>query len=159
MRKARDTVFMETTEVPPERSAAEIASCLIRAGATQIATEYDNGRIVGLRFTLTVGGQPLTFELPARTEPVYKLLVKRSRSSYLTEKEKTNKRAQAERVGWRQLLRWVQAQLAMMDVGMVSAHEVFFPYMFDGKRTLVQQFEQDTLRLLPAASEAKGAGQ
>lgn len=35
----------------------------------------------------------------------------------------------AERVVWRQLLRWIQSQLAMIDTGMVEATEVFMPYI------------------------------
>ena len=35
---------------------------------------------------------------------------------------------QAKRVAWRQLLRWTEAQLAMIDAGMAHAGEVFLAY-------------------------------
>ena len=147
--KRKDTLFMETTEVSAERSAGEITSLLIRTGAQQIATDYRDGKIAGLRFTLQVTGQTLLFELPARTEPVYKILLKR-KTGILSDRDKENLRARAERIGWRQLYRWTQAQLAMIDAGMVSAHEVFLPYLMLGNRTMLKAFEEDTLRILPA---------
>lgn len=39
-----------------------------------------------------------------------------------------NDRAQAERTAWRQVLRWVEAQMALIDAGMTQTHEVFMPY-------------------------------
>lgn len=56
-------------------------------------------------------------------------------------------RQQAERVAWRQLLRWVQAQLAMIECGMTEASEVFFPYM--------QMLSGNTIYELFKASEFK----
>ena len=65
-------------------------------------------------------------------------------------KTKVRIRAQAERVGWRQLLRWVQAQLAMIEVGMAQRAEVFMPYIqqADG-RTFFEYFEAKQLALPP----------
>jgi hypothetical protein len=49
---------------------------------------------------------------------------------------------QAERVAWRQLLRWVQAQLAMIDTGMVRTEEVFMPYIVVNAATNQTLFER-----------------
>lgn len=38
-------------------------------------------------------------------------------------------RQQAQRVAWRILKTWVQAQMAIIETGMVSAEEVFLPYI------------------------------
>lgn len=148
---AKSKLFMQYTEVPAEKSAAAITSLLIQAGAEQIAADYKDGKIVGLRFTLPVAGQVFAFDLPARTEPVFKILWKGNTGR----KTAQQVRADAERIGWRQLLRWVEAQLAMIDAGMVSAHEVFYPYLLEagGSRTMFQVFEQEALKplkLLPA---------
>lgn len=155
MSSKKDAVFMGTTEVSAERSPGEITSLLVRSGAKQIATDYQGGRISGLRFVLNVAGQDLAFELPARTDPLLKRLLKRRpytfRSRGTPQEYERSLREEAERIGWRQLFRWVQAQLAMIEVGMVSAHEVFFPYLIVGaNRTALRAFEQDTLKMLPA---------
>lgn len=152
---AKGKIYLETTEVPAERSAADLASLLVQSGAMQVATDYKMGRIVGLRFALQVAGQCLLFELPARTEPVFKALLKRSPFNYsrhrgTQEEYEARKREEAERIGWRQLYRWTQAQLALIDIGMVTTHEVFLPYLLMGQRTMSRIFEEDTLKLLPA---------
>jgi hypothetical protein len=92
--------------------------------------------------------------LPARVDPVFQLLLKR-RNGVLNDETRARIREQAERVAWRQLLRWVQAQLAMIDVGMVKTHEVFMPYIQhpDG-RTFFEYFENKQLALPPVGEKA-----
>jgi len=124
----KKTLFMETTTVPAERTAAEISSVLIQAGATQIATDYEAGRIVGLRWSMRVYGRDLLFQMPARVDPIYKILRSRKKG-YLGQKDEQDLKTRAHRVAWRQLLRWIQAQVAMIDCGMTEATEVFLPYM------------------------------
>jgi hypothetical protein len=55
-------------------------------------------------------------------------------------------REQAERVAWRQWLLWLKVQLALTDVGMTTASEVFFPYRLADRRrgpaTLYGPFEK-----------------
>ena len=126
---AKRTLYMETTEVPAERTAAEISSCLIQSGATQIATDYAEGKITGLRWTMRASGRDLLFAMPARVEPVFKLLKRRSAKSYFSNKDTERLKAKANRIAWRQLLRWVQAQCAMIECGMTEPAEVFFPYI------------------------------
>jgi hypothetical protein len=153
--RERRSLFMETTEIPAERTAAEISAEIIKAGATQIATDYKDGQILGLRWTMRVFGGDVAFSMPARVKPVYEIFAKRKgySSSYWWKKDANgnptdkpydeNLYAKARRVAWRQLLRWVQAQLAMIETGMVRPEEVFFAYMFDPVKdqTLFQNFE------------------
>lgn len=122
------TLFMESTEISPAKTGAEISACLIQAGATQIATDYEGGEITGLRWSMRLNGRDTLFVMPTRVEPVYQLLLKR-RTTYVDSNEKARLREKARRVAWRQLLRWVQAQCALIDVGMVQAVEVFMPYI------------------------------
>ena len=98
--------------------------------------EYDDrGSIKGLRFVLPILGKEASFSLPVRTDALLKYC--------------GNDRERARRVAWRQLLRWVQAQLALIDVGMVKAEEVYTPYLLEsGGRTLFErmiesQFKED----------------
>lgn len=63
--------------------------------------------------------------------------------------------AQAKRTAWRQILRWIDAQLALIEVGQASAFEVFMPYLTttaeDGSETTMATllFQQRTNRMLP----------
>lgn len=144
---SKKPIFMENTEIPPDRTAAEVSSCLVQAGALSVSVRYENGKVTGMSWTMKVGSQELPFAMPARIEPVYKLLMSR-RSGSKDEATKARVRAQAERVGWRQLLRWVQAQLAMIEVGMAQRAEVFMPYIqqADG-RTFFEYFESKQLAI------------
>src|SRR4051812_7041453 len=123
------TLFMETTEISAEKTAAEITSLLVQSGARRLMMECgDNREITGLRFELDVKGNPWICVLPARVEPIFKILNGRRRSSWDRTQKRDQDQTQSKRVAWRQLLRWVQAQLAMIDAGMVEAGEVFLPY-------------------------------
>jgi hypothetical protein len=149
---AKKTLFMETTTVPAERTAAEITSCLVEAGATRIATEYADGKITGLRWTMRVGPSQVErmFSRPARVDPVYQIFRKRQKG-YFGDKQQADLRAKAERVAWRQLLRWVQAQMAMIDAGMSEAGEIFFPYMnVEAGKTVYGFFSEQGFPMLPA---------
>ncbi len=146
---------METTQIPAERTAAEITSLLVTSGARQISMDYDGGKIVGMRFGLVVNGAPIPFKLPVRVDPVFRMLNgrrpeaiwRRGNRQEMAEKDLV----QAERVAWRQLLRWIQSQMAMIETGMVASEEVFLPYMQDqGGRTVFECFSETRFKALPA---------
>ena len=149
MSRARKTLYMETTSIASDRSAAEICAELVKAGANQIATTYKDGRIVGLRWSMRICGDDRLFDMPVRVDPVFKII--NGRRSWPSSHTATD-RAQADRVAWRQLLRWVQAQMAMIDTGMVETAEVFSPYMVgaQGKTLWEMISEGNMLMLLPA---------
>ena len=86
----KKSLYMGTTKIEPQKTAAEIMTVLVASGARQIATDYGPaGKIKGLRFVISVSGREAIFALPVRTEPLMKHL--------------RNDREQAERVAWRQL--------------------------------------------------------
>lgn len=123
---APKTLYMETTEILPEKTAAEILSLLVQSGAKQVLQTYENGEIVGLQFTIDVNGMNMPFKMPARVDPILKII--RSRGKHWQRNAKDDL-LKAKRVAWRQLYRWIQAQLALIETGMVSPQEVFMPYM------------------------------
>lgn len=134
----KKSLFMGTTKIDPQKTAGEIMAVLVASGARQIASDYDaGGKIRGLRFVIEAQGQTLAFALPIRVDTLLKHL--------------RNDRAQAERVAWRQLLRWVQAQLAMIEVGMVRAEEVYVPYMLQaGGKTLYEVMWESKFKAIEA---------
>jgi|SRR5262245_11756924 len=124
------TMYMETTKISPERTASEITGLLVRAGARQLLMEYDKaGKLTGLKFILEVRGRPLPFALPARTDSVFQHLQNERKRTWARAENEARDRQQADRIAWRQLLRWVQAQIAMIEIGMVEPGEVFLPYV------------------------------
>lgn len=95
------SMYMETTKIPADRTAAEVVAELVKARAKSINVDYENGQPQGIQWILTVDGVDRCFRLPARIKPILHRL-------------RNPNQAQAERVAWRQLLRWVQAQNAMI---------------------------------------------
>lgn len=146
------TLYMETTAVPADRTAGEICAELVKAGATQINTSYDAGRVTGLKWVMRINGIDALFSMPARVDPIEKILRSRSRKTWLSDKEKRVLREKAERIAWRQLLRWVQAQNAMIETGMVQAGEVFFAYSVHPQtgQTLFEYALETQFKALPA---------
>lgn len=143
---------METTEIPVQKTAGEILSLLVRAGATQVSLDYKDSTIIGMRFTYPVGGHPVPFQLPVRTAPIYKIINGR-RTPYNRVEMAAKDHDQSERVAWRQLLRWIEAQIAMIETGMVKTDEVFLPYVATPSgQTLYEHFIETgaSARLLPA---------
>lgn len=71
-------LFTESTEVPAERSLAEITGLLIHAGACAISTNFaPGGKIESVSFVLPYGAGRIPYLLPARIDPVFKKLNKR----------------------------------------------------------------------------------
>lgn len=143
-------LHMETTQVDATKTAGEIIAELVSAGATSINTEYKNGQVSGLRWIMRVNGADVLFDMPVRIEPVFKIL--NDRRSYPVGCADQD-RQQATRVAWRQLLRWVQAQNAMIETGMVQAHEVYMPYLVINHgtgQTLFQKMTESSFKLLEA---------
>jgi hypothetical protein len=140
---------METTTIEAGRTAAEIVAELVKAGATAINTDYQDGVITGLRWVMKFRGAEQLFAMPVRIGPVEQILLAR-RKGYLDADTRQRIHEQARRVGWRQLLRWVQAQMAMIQCGMAESAEVFFPYLQSpGGQSIFEVFAEQGMRMLP----------
>jgi hypothetical protein len=115
-----------TTTVSADKTIGEIQAMLARAGARQIMHGYDaKGNCSELSFRIVTKFGEISFLLPANIEAVEKVLTShRVRHSW----SKPGDRERATRVGWRILKDWVEAQLALIQTGMVSVEQVFLPY-------------------------------
>lgn len=154
-------IYMETTKIDPAKTLGEIQGLLAKAGVQKIQTQFDGGELCGLLFSIPFGGKELWYKLPARTDNISNYLqAKRGLEKYEKRKDdpvvkerledwKRQDKEQAKRIGWRQILRWLQAQLALMEVGMVDMKEVFLPYcLWNDNKTLYEVFEKDGPKLL-----------
>lgn len=125
-----DTLFMENTEISSETTVAQITKLLMIKGASAILTEMENGSVEALSFRYRVAESMIPFRLPCRWKNIEMLLVKRANMDRWTPvKRREAVTLKAKRVAWRQIFRWVEAQLALVDTSMVKVEEVFFPYI------------------------------
>lgn len=139
------SIFMETTSISAEQTVGEIQKILGKYGAKSIQVEYEAGQVSAVAFILELGERRVPFLLPCRWEALKDVLIKNIRTGSITVQRRmtANIMDQAKRVAWRQILRWIEAQLAMVETKMVKMEEVFMPYVVIGKgQTLFQAMEK-----------------
>lgn len=141
----KQTLFMETTKIDCAKTISQIQTVLGKNGASAILTEYVGQEVAALSFQVVVGGNAIPFRLPCRYEAIFRLL--HNKNPYAN---KENMIAQAKRIAWRQILRWVEAQMALVSTSMVKLEEVFLPYMQTGKKgeTVFQIIENQKFKML-----------
>jgi hypothetical protein len=117
---------------------------LVGAGARRIMTEYDDdGRAVGVAFTVETARGERSFLLPVNSAPVLDVLKRQKVSgTYLTPEH-------AERVAWRIIKDWLEAQLAIIATEMVTLDQVMLPYMATGGGTTMWDLYRDSQLALP----------
>lgn len=122
-----------------------IQKCLATHGAEKCMFDYDkSGRITALSFLIRVDGNLRAIKLPARLENVSRLMFHGLLSEISEEKQD-----QVYRTAWANIRDWIEAQMALIDIRMVKAEEVFLPYMVcKNGDTLFESFEKNKF-LLP----------
>lgn len=131
-----------TTTIDVNKTLSEIQKILVIHGAKKIMYDYsDDGHILALIFQIETTEGSRGIKLPSNTEAVYQILLhepKCPKSSKTIE--------QAERVAWRTIKDWVEAQMAILEAQMVQIDEIFLPYMInpDGQ-TFFQAYKQKQL--------------
>ena len=119
-----------STRVEAHRTVSEIAAILVRHGASRIMQEYDgSGNIVALKWSLAGRFGTLGYAMPVNYEAVYEVLTDEGR---IFKGDAERRKAQARRVAWRILKDWIEAQIALLESGMVEMEEIFLPYMLAG---------------------------
>jgi len=147
-----------TTKIPIETTIAEIEKMLASSGASKILKDYDgSGNVKSISFTLITEKGELPFKLPMNKEPVLQVLKNQS-GEYRKQKSRTGgygkqvrvipdnmvNQEQADRVGWRIIKDWLEAQLALFFLQMVKIEEIFLPYMYNSKtdKTMFEMLEE-----------------
>lgn len=129
-----------TTKVDVYTTLGAIQGQLVKHGARKIMQDYDEqGRITSLSFLIETPGGARGIKLPANVDAVLAVLHR--------QKVKCD-REQAERVAWRIVKDWVEAQMAILESEMVQIDEIFLPYMVDGTgQTVFQAYRSNQLML------------
>jgi hypothetical protein len=138
-----------TTTISAEKTVGEIHRLLVKAGARSLSSEYDDGAPTGVAFIIDTTYGQRRFVLPVETAPVEKVL--RADKS-VPRRYKTTE--QAQRVAWRIVKDWLEAQVAIIETEMVTFDQVMLPYMHDSLsgRTFFEAYRDQQLAL-PAGSD------
>lgn len=116
-----------TTDVAAERSATQIQERLRAYGAQAILFEYDGAKaLCGLSFKVETSHGVMPIRLPANVGKVEALLRAQYQRGQVP--KACLRDGQPRRIAWRILKVWVDAQLALIQIDMVSLDQVFLPY-------------------------------
>lgn len=134
-----------TTTVDAFKTVSEIEYILMKHKAKSIMKNYEGESIVGLSFLIDTGSQQIPVRLPVKVDECFEVL-KRERNKGAKSIKAT--REQAERVAWRILKDWIEAQMALLDIEMVKFEEIFLPYIEVKAGQTVFEIMQDRQFLL-----------
>lgn len=133
-----------TTKIEPEQTIREIQKMLSKHGVTAMMTEYDGPHVSSVSFQMNLKGRLMAFRLPCNWRAVLEIF----KEDYSIKRAFVNE-PQAIRTAWRIIFEWTRAQLALVEVGMVTVPQIFLPYtIMRDKRTLGEHFEEDPKFLL-----------
>ena len=129
-----------TTKIDIYTTIGAIQGMLVKHGAKKILQDYDDsGRIVAISFVINTPTGIRGIRLPANTNAVMEVLTRQKvKCDY----------AQAERVAWRIVKDWVEAQMAILESEMVMMDQIFLPYMVNNQgETLYELYQKNQLML------------
>ncbi|HEY9351639.1 MAG TPA: hypothetical protein VIP28_00250 [Nocardioides sp.] len=155
------TVLNYTTKIAATKTVGEIQAMLAKAGASRIATDYEDGGASGLTFSLTTPHGPKLFSLPVDVRAMHRLLVSECNDGKLRSGGVSiavlTSREHAERVAWRVMKDWLEAQLALVQTQMVQIDQVLLPYLHvDGDTTLYAAYRERESALAIEGGASRG---
>lgn len=136
-----------TTTIDAEQTIGEIQKALSEYNVSAMMTEYDGKQVSAVSFNLNIDGRTMGFKMPCNWRAVRAVFEEQNIRS-IKHKDK-NLDNQAIRTAWRVIKVWVEAQLALVEINMVTVPQVFLPYAItrDG-RTLAEKMLDDPSLLL-----------
>lgn len=137
-----------TTDIPVQKTIGEIQILLVRAKASAIAFDYDDSQnIKSVFFKIKrQDGTELPFKLPAKAEEVYQKLYAGKSGEW---RYKEARMEQSRKTAWRIIYTWLKAQMALLELEMVKAEELFLPYMMvSSTQTLFENMEKKGFHLI-----------
>lgn len=142
-----------TTSISWQKSVAEAVGLLASAGAQSITQNFDGfGHTSAIAFSIMTQFGPVAFYLPMDVEKTQGALSKMVKAGKLPRRT-MNDYEQARRVGWRIIRTWLEAQIALIQIGLVKVEQVFLPYAQNEKgETVFEAMEKAKFGglLLPA---------
>lgn len=147
-----------STAIPVSRTIGECQEILGTAGATAVATLYENREPAGLSFRIATPRGLRDFTLPVNVDGVHRLLTEAYRQGKLRNSggrppASFTERKHAAAVAWRVVKDWIEAQVALIDAEMVTLDQVMLPYLQVGDgQTLYQAFVSGRGELTAGAS-------
>lgn len=155
-----------TTEIPASRSIAEITRLLTEGGASAIMLENGPEReIVAISFMLNTSFGRIPYQLQANVGAVIQTLNKQisdesrrvnQRCNYKRKIPRSlyNNKEAAERIAWRITKDWLEAQLALEQIGNAKLEQIMLPFATVNGKSFYQALAERGSLALPAPRES-----
>jgi hypothetical protein len=115
-----------TTTISAEKTIGEIQRILQNHGASGVLVRYVDQRPTAVTFTMDGAHGPAAYTLPVDLPAMQALLDRQWSRRDIARKYATPE--QAERVAWRTVKDWLEAQLALIAAQQVTMDRVMLPY-------------------------------
>ncbi|WP_394941187.1 hypothetical protein [Psychromicrobium sp. YIM B11713] len=148
-----------TTKISAAQTVAEMQALLAGHGARRISVDHDSSGVPSsLDFALGTPHGLRAFSLPASVDHMQRLLAAEDAAGLLKSGSKAERtsRTQAERVAWRVMKTWLEAQLALVSAEMIDIDQALLAFLqVDGTGwTLYEIYkERESLTLSPGSNE------
>ena len=138
-----------TTVIEPEQTISEIQKMLSKHGVSAMMTEYDGPQMSAVSFRITIDGKNMSFKLPCNWRAVLQVFREQGIPAGKIKHKDRNLENQAIRTAWRVIKVWMEAQLALVEINLVTVPQIFLPYAItrDGK-TLFEKIQENPQFLL-----------
>ena len=141
-----------TTTVKANKTALEIQAILAYHGAKAVLIEYGDNKVEAISFKATTPQGDLAFRLPIEIEATLTTLKKQWILRKVAHRYVNGE--QAERVAWRIIKDWLEAQMAILETGMVKLEQIFLPYALTSSgQTFYERLSQSGYQLPPGKGE------
>ena len=143
-----------TSNVPYERTIAQIERCLADCGVTGSSKQYADGVPVALYFHIDLGVEGrYTVRLPANVEQVQTCLYDEfMKHAVRPRRDKADFAEQAVRTAWKLQEDWVRVQMSLVKLKQADFRQVFMGFLWTGTQTYFEQVKDKNLRLLADAT-------
>jgi hypothetical protein len=133
-----------TTSIAAEKSTSEVLALLRGHGVSSVSTHYDDeGKVEGIAFTHKTVHGIREFYLSVDIDGVRAVLLAEDKAgkfkSMHVKAGSLTTREHAERVAWRVIKDWLEAQLALIDIGAATLPQVFLPYLMVAPETTLYE--------------------
>jgi hypothetical protein len=135
-----------TTEVAWQKSVGQIVALLVGSGVSAVMQEYEAGYVSAVCFKARTEFGEMGFRLPADVQKTQQVL-KDEYAAKRIGRRYANDSAHARNVAWRILFVWIEAQVALIQIGLVKVEQVFLPYaQNDAGETLYEALQKSRFK-------------
>lgn len=138
-----------TTKIDPNQTIGEIQRMLSRYEVSAMMTQYEGRNVSAVAFELVIEGKKIQFKLPCNWRAVHEIFKNNPTAQKNMRLKGGTLEDQAIRTAWRVIKDWIEAQLALVEINMVTLPQIFLPYMIvRGGKTLAEKMSEDPTFLL-----------